>query len=147
MIKEFSVPLLEGQTSNGPTRVRIFPPNEIPIEIGSLEKEAFTHVSDWKVALDEEGYGMVYRWGTKNIKDDEGEDAMLFLYFANPVATRGLTMTKEIANKKYEDLSQFMKTFTLQAHQKSGKNVITLNHSLPEWMKNELEEIINNYKK
>ena len=69
MVREIKVPLLEGLSSTGPTTMRIYDHNEIPIKIGSLEKEAFSYISDWNLLMNDEGYGIIYRLGTKNIKN------------------------------------------------------------------------------
>jgi hypothetical protein len=143
-MKEFEVPPLESQNRKGPTTVRMFAPNELPIEIGSLEKEAFSYVGNWYTMKGNDGYSMVYRIATKEgLKDAEGDPTTLILYFAVPIKSPGKeTMPQEVANKQYESLAKAMKTFTLQAHQKYHTNIMTKGMETPPWMMKELEELL-----
>jgi len=141
-MKEFEVPAFEGSEAVGKIRMRRFSPQEIPLEIGSLEREAFVNITDWYLTKDKEGYGVIYRIGTKDVKDNEGIDTLLVLYFAKPVAEQGLPITKEISDKKYKDFADAMKKFTYQLIQKSKKNVMTVASQLPAWMQSELESIL-----
>jgi hypothetical protein len=122
--------------------MREFSPEETPIDIGSLEREAFADLGDWSLIKDKEGYGIIYRIGTKDVKDDRGKDTLLVLYFAKPVAKPGLLITKEISDRKYEDFSETMKQVTYKLALKSDKNVMTIASQLPDWMISELESIL-----
>ena len=50
MTKEYTLPPAEGPVLRGPTQVRIFGPDEIPIEIGSLERKDLNYIGDWNTS-------------------------------------------------------------------------------------------------
>ena len=144
MTKEYTLPPAEGPVLRGPTQVRIFEEGEIPVEIGSLEREAFSYIGDWNTYLDQQGYGLAYRFGIKEgFTDSEGDLATLVLHFANPVARRGMKMTTEIIQQQYERLKQFVQTFTMQAQQLYGGSILSTNPEPPQWMMKELEEMLS----
>jgi hypothetical protein len=141
MPKEFKVPLLEGQTSTGETTVRLFSNGEFPVKIGSLEREAFTTLGDWNMAMNKKGYGMAYRMGIKEgLIDDEGDPTSAVMFFLSPLAERGLPMTPAIAKQQYEQFAYVAKIFTLQAQQLYGGNILSLTPQTPKWMFDELTE-------
>ncbi len=143
MVKEYSIPPPEGPFSQEPSRLRIFGPNEVPIDVGSLEREAFSYVGNWMTMLDGQGYGIVYRLCTKeDFKDDEGDPNILVLHFAMPAVRRGKKMPDEIAIQKLEQLKKVVQMFTIHAKQTYGDNILSIALEPPEWMRSELEEIL-----
>ena len=143
MPREYKIPPPEGPAPKEPSRVRVFQPNEMPVEIGSLEREALSYIGKWNIFMDKQGYGIAYRLAVKEgLKDDEGDPVTLVLHFASPIARRGLKMTPEIVQQHYEKLRQVMQIFTMQAHQSYGENILSISPEPPKWMMGELEEML-----
>jgi hypothetical protein len=138
MVREYELPPLEGPTSTGPTKVKIYSPKEIPFKIGSLEKQAFSSIDDWMIVLDKQGYGFGYRIGTKEgLIYEENEPITLFLHFASLVATSA-SMPPEIVQRKQELIKDIMQGYTIERQQLSGQHIFSMFQNPPEWMLDEL---------
>lgn len=143
MVKEYNVPLIAGDLPTGPSTLRIFEEGEMPVDIGSLDKDSFSYLGDWKFFLDNGGYGLAYRSGTKEVvHDDGGDPATLVLHFVTPITRRG----REMNESKVEELTETLKTvvtqFTVLAHQMYGENVMSYATRPPEWMTKELSDLL-----
>jgi len=143
MVKEYIVPPAEGFPKEN-SLLRVFQHGEMPVEIGSIERGAFSYLGDWKLYMHEDGYGIAHRLGTKErVTDDQGDCATLVLHFVLPIANRGAQIEQETVKRMYDmHLPTLINQFTTLAHRMYGENIISVAQEPPEWMGKELEEMI-----
>ena len=140
-MKEFYIPPKEGPCPSKPLQLRIFEQDELPLEIGNLEREAMSMVSDWMTVTYSDGYGLIYRFCTKEgVRDNSGDAITLILHFAFPFARKGLKITPEIASQQYERLAEYITTFTMKLTQTYETHVISCNPKIPQWMIDEAKK-------
>lgn len=141
MPKEYKIPPPEGPTPRPSSRMRIFTPTERPIEIGSLERNAFDYLGNIMVFPISQGYGLAYRLGTKeNLKDDEDDPVTAVFHFKNLVAKKGRSITPELEQQMNKKFNTVVQLFTIQAQQRDNSNILSIGLEFPPWMMKELEE-------
>jgi len=140
MVTEFKLPVNEGPFPIEPATFRRFQPDEFPIEIGSLEREAFFYLGDWSQKMRADGYGVAYRIGIKKgITGQEGDLADLVILFGTPLARRGLKVSDDIASALYKQLGTVMEKMIIQASN-SHDNLLGVLMPPPDYMFRELQE-------
>ena len=136
----FQLPVNEGPVPIEPAIFRRFQPDEFPIEIGSLEREAFSYLGDWYQAMRPDGYGVAYRVGVKEgITDQEGDLADLLILFGTPLAKRGLEVSDDIADVLCKQSGTAMEMMVMQASN-SHANLLAILMQPPDYMFRELQE-------
>ena len=144
MSKEYSIPAPEGPVPGVPSRLLEFTAEDKFIEVGSLERGAFSYLGDWDISMNNSGCGVAYRHGLKcDFRDSEGELALLTLHFIASLSRNGQKSTQAMKQRYNQILYKFMKQFTIQMGQEFPGNIISTSLRPPEWMVDELKEILS----
>lgn len=144
MVKEYEIPPVNGDVPGKPSRLRIFDSEEdLPVDLGGLEREAFSYIGEWKVYMKPAGYGLAYRMASKEgVIDVEGDSNTVIFHFVTPTARRGIEMTEERQTEIYRDAQVIAEQYTVIAHQFLDENIVTVMRSPPEWMGKDLEDML-----
>jgi hypothetical protein len=114
---------------------------------GSLEKEAFSILEDWKFNLDSEGHGLAYRFGIKeDMFDNDGNLATYLLYFFSHITGKGAERSKEREDNQYRLFEKTVKDLSGKMHQYYPGTIISVILTPPKWMRNELSGLIKSDK-
>lgn len=114
-MEEFKMPLNEGPVPTEPIVVKRFAPGESGRDFTKIKREELSSLGEWRQAIDQSGYGVAYRIGIKDgVRDSDGDLASLVLFYAIPIAKRGMEMTEAIKEKQYAAARKVMELSVLQ---------------------------------
>ncbi len=117
-----------------------FPADDLPFEIGSLERAAFSKLGDWsRLKKENETFGFYYRVGVKEkIRDARGDLATCYLHFVVPFTKEGYLMTPQI-QLEVEQRTRLMICLTARLMSEKLGNVLSVGVVPPPYM---LEELV-----
>jgi len=141
MVLEYDLDQPEGSNPIPKRRVRRFDDEELPYDIGSLEREALSYLGDWNFLRNKDGLGLVYRMGFKDAVDDEGDPLLVIVNFNAPFRERGVPFNDE-AKRGYDECVQNASLQIANSLSLSVPNVIVVSVPIPEYMRGELEELL-----
>lgn len=113
-------------------------------DLGDLSRRAFSYLGDWKLFMNQNGYGMAYRLGVKSgFTDNEGDPMEFYIQFGLPVSRKNHELTQEEVEKAYDALKTVTKTASaLWGLTHPNLRVIAAIAKPPEYMVKELEDLL-----
>jgi hypothetical protein len=132
-----------GVGPDGPYELTEFKSHEVPFDLGSFERNALSHLGNWKrLKKDDEQFGFYHRLGVKHdIIDTVGNPATVFLHFFAPFTQEGYSMTPEIIETIESRIEIIVNESTIQFAQILD-NVIGAMVSAPDYMLEELKQLL-----
>jgi hypothetical protein len=132
-MKKITLPVNEGPESNGPVEFRRFEDHD-NLELGSLDRDAFTHLGGWYSAMAPDNYGFAYRIGIKEgVRDSEGDSATLMIMFFLPLARKGLKLD-DIQLKNLESKAKTVLELSVMQASSGYDNLLGTLVSPPKYM-------------
>lgn len=129
----------KGPGENDDLEINAFDGDTIPFEIGGLERTDFQYLGEWHQLVGEDGYGIVYRIGSKEgLVDHEGDPMLLLCIFSAPIGIGGKKVTPDIAERIKRQLPVAMHEIALHMSQYHD-NVVAIKVSMPPYMQDELK--------
>lgn len=135
--------IIVGADSEGTYELTEFSGEQLPFEIGSLERHALSYLGDWKSVKSREGhFGFYYRMGIKErVIDADGDPATVFLHFVAPFTKKGHAVTPQIKTTLDQKLAQMVRVSTV-AFSQTVDNAVGIRVSPPDYMLRELVALL-----
>jgi hypothetical protein len=122
---------------------------ELPFEIGSLERSAFSVLDDWEIRCSD-GFAFAYRIGVKEgIIDNEGKRVVLVVYFAVPLTRKGEETNPGLIQQNSEKVSTLLHALmakSLLSIPEYAHNVVAISSQPPDYMLSELQACLSQQK-
>jgi hypothetical protein len=138
---EFKTYLNEGPYPIKKFRVkRITASKELPFDAGSLERESFSEIGEWR-NIPGERCDIFFRTGVKykflNIHKNPSD---LLIFFSVYVFPKGINPTEDLLQREDKMLREAIDSITLESASRRGFNLASIVMNPPQYMIDELQE-------
>lgn len=115
-----------GSGSEGAYEFIEFLGDQLPFEIGSLERRALSCLGEWnRCKMKDAPFGFYYRMGIKEkVIDADGDPATVFLYFVAPFTKEGHAMTPQKEATLDQMLTQLTQISAIAFSQYVGNSIV-----------------------
>lgn len=128
----------------GITEIAEFWGDDIPSDVGSVERQELSYLGDWHMAQQNGAhFGLYYRVGVKeNVLNSEGNPTTAYIAFIVPFTEKGTAMTPEIRAAIDNMAATTVAISTAMISKERGEDIMGLVASPPEYMVRELVDLL-----